>query len=235
MTRPVLHGLGLAVWVLAGCHVVGGIDDATFEPPGGGGSAATTSSSTDTSSSTGGASSSSGSGGASSSSSGGGGAGGGGYCGHPSHGPTGPCPGDCDSCEGGTCVITCDDGANDCSSKFGNAITCPPGWDCAVACQGTDACHWASAITVNCPEGHRCEVDCAGNNACHDLNVACAPDGPCELVCAVTSGGCRDAELLCAEDDCVLSCIGSAPPGQMPNAPACPSPGVGCVCDDPGC
>lgn len=223
-TRLAMAALSLVV-IGASCHLVTGVGDATFEPDGTGGAGGTTAST-----STGGASTSTM---VTSSSSGGGG---GTACGHPSHPPNGTCPASCDSCEGSTCNIRCegDMSAYDCEMRFGNTIICPAGWDCAVSCQGMDACRaMPQGVNIVCPAGHRCDVDCAGSNACRNLDVTCAPDGPCGLSCEVADSACRDAELLCGDKDCVQTC--DAPPAANDAPAPLDCAGADCLCDDASC
>lgn len=233
MTTRVALTVSSLVVLVASCHLVTGVGDATFEPEGAGG-ASTSSGMAGSSSSMGGASTSTG--GTSSSSGGGGGTGGTMACGHATHPPNGTCPAVCDSCEGSLCNIECQGSgsAYDCGARFGNTIICPAGWDCSVACQGSDACHWISqGISIACPAGHRCDVGCAGSSACRNLDVACAPDGPCGLDCVVADAGCRDAELLCGSNDCTLTCDEVASMNQRPEPLDCT--GSDCVCVDTTC
>jgi hypothetical protein len=113
------------------------------------------------------------------------------------------CPEVCSACNGGTCVIACnEDGA------CPDLVTCPVGWPCEVECQGDQSC----GDGVSCTDATSCDVSCDGVGACGG-GVTCGP-GPCEVECR-GFGACQtiDCSQSCACDTdcangaaCALSC-----------------------------
>ncbi len=130
------------------------------------------------------------------------------------------CPPECDTCSMAApwvCNILCNDAAplTDCT---GQAITCPPGWDCNVRCITADACANAS---VACPADHACRVACEDVMlGCQNLAVNCSENGPCVVDC---KGGntCQGAVLECQNNACGALCDGAVNPGFTDNASAC--------------
>ena len=112
-----------------------------------------------------------------------------------------PVGGDCPAvCTGGcepatTCVIDCSGPA----ACQGQALNCPPGFDCLVQCKG-GACKEANAL---CPADHHCELTC-GNNACDGVTLTCSQEGTCAFSCLSCSG----ANVHCGDDACVADCGG---------------------------
>jgi hypothetical protein len=138
--------------------------------------------------------------------------------------PPPPCPGECESCNGDTCVKTCDSmdgGVNECSGNVGlNTIMQPARLLCKDQCNNT---------TVNCGGAALCEVVCDDSKGCQNLIVICSPDGPCKLTC--DGPGCTGTvNMRCGGNTCSVACNG---PDRVFVNQMC---GASCACSkDPGC
>lgn len=125
-------------------------------------------------------------------------------CGDAPDPPGGNCPSECTGgCSANdTCTIEC--GSHDCD---GETLTCPPGFDCRVTCNGTSACQGALVL---CPSDYVCGVTCSsGDGACSLLEVVCA-DGPCRVNCP---GDACDAstQISCGTNACEVTSGNSEP------------------------
>jgi hypothetical protein len=134
-----------------------------------------------------------------------------------------PCPGTCDACDAGVCVIDCN-GDQQCQSA---SIMCPIGLPCRVECNGNQACQYAS---ITCAGEHACDIECSFSQACKQVQLQCA-FGPCDLACG--AGGdqvCTESIVNCGTADTVATCAAAqATPPQMLDA------GFGCECTSVGC
>jgi hypothetical protein len=81
------------------------------------------------------------------------------------------CPAQC------TCKIDC------AVTSCNNAIVCPVGWNCDVACSTANSCRGG----VTCTGPGTCKIGCTGANSCRDLQCG---TGKCDVNCAGT-GSCR--------------------------------------------
>lgn len=122
-----------------------------------------------------------------------------GMCPDPMTAPGGPCPGECDSCDGATCVI-------DCVGAGCATINCPAGFDCRVSCFGKDRC---VGVQLNCPDDYECSLVCSGEDACELVTMNCAGGGLCELVCGSDPIACTGTTLNCSEGPCQAACDGA--------------------------
>jgi hypothetical protein len=119
-------------------------------------------------------------------------------CGVDEEPSAGPCPMECDRCEGNTCVFECA-GIDACKD---DTLRCPPDRPCAVACSDYHAC---DSVRVECPEAHSCSVDCAGERACEKLELRCRA-GTCSLHCGTGPESCRNSRLQCQQNDGHVTC-----------------------------
>jgi hypothetical protein len=97
----------------------------------------------------------------------------------------GACPGVCSRCEGGTCIIECDD-PGDCDG----AITCPADMPCDVRCELAGSC--SDGITCS---NARCEVTCSGTGSCSG-DISCTSACACVTTCSGT-GACSNIDIEC--------------------------------------
>ena len=89
----------------------------------------------------------------------------------------GECPGECDECDGGTCVINCI-GEGACE---GDDVECPVRLGVLHCLQRRGRLR---ETRVECPSGYACEVWCLeGDDACNALEVQCSASGTCDLRC----------------------------------------------------
>jgi hypothetical protein len=121
--------------------------------------------------------------------------------------PSAGCPAQCTSCNTTTKSCTIDCALN--NGACNQAITCPTGWDCNIACSTgsscrngincltskscTIACSGAlSCKAISCGTG-RCNVDCTGNSSCRDVScgLSCACDVTCHANSLCTNLTCR--------------------------------------------
>jgi hypothetical protein len=116
------------------------------------------------------------------------------------------CPADCSSCQGNTCIITCD-GVDACPE----VVVCPAGVACRVSCGGSNSCSGG----VDCSLGSACNIECSGPGSC-PLLTTCG-DGVCNLSCdgLDSCGGGLDCSNSC-------QCDSSCPNGGTCNDHACP-------------
>lgn len=110
----------------------------------------------------------------------------------PSTGDANGCPAQCTSCNTTTKSCTIDCALN--SGACNQAITCPTGWDCNIACSIGSSCRNG----INCLNSKSCTITCSGAQSCKTLN--CGP-GRCNVDCS-GDGSCRDVScgLSCACD-----------------------------------
>lgn len=113
----------------------------------------------------------------------------------------GPCPEECDRCDGGVCWFDC---ATEQACKEAT-LTCPPDRACAVSCGATQACTSASVICSD--SSHRCTVECTGDQACEKLDLQCGA-GTCELSCGSADQPCKSARLQCGANEAAVTCVG---------------------------
>ncbi len=107
------------------------------------------------------------------------------------------CPSQCDSCDGGTCVIVCNT-PSDCQ---GRTVACPEGMACRVECTGDSSCE---QLAFDCPSTFACELDCGGRRSCSGATQACG-DGPCVQNCSGAQA-CSNTALLCGSNSCQATC-----------------------------
>jgi hypothetical protein len=121
-------------------------------------------------------------------------------CGASPTPPPGTCPGQCNHCDGTTCVISCD-GVDAC---IGETKVCPQGWDCQVYCDNDGSCKSAK---IQCPGDYSCKLFCrTGNYACQDVQVLCSARGPCLVSCEGNMNICEGATVVCGENSCTSIC-----------------------------
>ncbi len=135
------------------------------------------------------------------------------------------CPGACSSCDPGTkqCKIDC--AVTSCTG--GNAIVCPPGWNCEVLCSTSNSCRNG----VRCANTLSCDVQCTGTASCR--GVVCGA-GPCNITCT-GNNACRGVECgtSCA---CDVTCGNAAFCGQvLCGDPQCDDQPDGCTSGIAGC
>ena len=112
-------------------------------------------------------------------------------------------------CVGGTCVIRC----NSAGDAAADDALCA-GFDPALTCSQSagDLCVFACGNAGACPTGYSC-IGAGSENAC--LPTGSFPGSPCrpdgndagsELDCDQNLGGVADADMVCSNDVCVVSC-----------------------------
>ncbi|HTJ46507.1 MAG TPA: hypothetical protein VL463_30585 [Kofleriaceae bacterium] len=123
------------------------------------------------------------------------------------------CPPACSSCNGNTCVITCDT-AGSCASQ----VVCPAGFACMVDCAGMNSC----AGGVDCSTSSSCSVSCGGDMSCAGATTCGA--GACNVSCGGPNscGGVIQCSSSCK---CDTSCGGA---GSCKQTPLCPAPTSQC-------
>ena len=131
------------------------------------------------------------------------------------------CPPQCTTCDLGdmTCNIDCE--LTDCSDAS-TPVTCPPGWDCTIACSTQGACR-----NLDCTQGLGCEVTCKGAGSCRD--ASCGP-APCDFTCA--------GEQSCRNVNCDTSCGCDVRCENLTSCPLqndCPGEGNECETFGNGC
>lgn len=124
------------------------------------------------------------------------------------------CPAACDTCQDGTCIITCD-GDGSCA----DGVVCPAGLPCQVVCTGTASC----AGEIDCTAATECEIACLGSTSCGG-DITCGL-GACLIRCTAgdTCAGALDCSASCA---CETECTG---PGACAGDTTCP-PGMPGLC-----
>jgi hypothetical protein len=115
------------------------------------------------------------------------------------------CPGQCDACDNGTCVIQCDTGGDSCS---GDTVTCPDDRPCRVECTGTGGNSACTNATIQCGNGD-CEIDCVSSNGCAGASIECGA-GLCDVQCGDTSNVCNDLIVNCGVRDTAVTCQNTA-------------------------
>jgi hypothetical protein len=151
----------------------------------------------------------------------GGGAWGIGECGPDPEPPGGlPCPPQCSSCDGSTCIIQCDQ-----NKECVEGVACPPNFDCVVECTGERACRDA---TIVCPPDYDCKIRCADDESqsCNKAVFQCSEQGRCDLVCGSQRQACKDASLNCGLGGCTATCSGDDTPevNCIAGSACCPAP-----------
>ena len=131
--------------------------------------------------------------------------------------PTGDaavCPSQCTSCDTAqrTCTIDCAAGNAACNQ----AITCPAGWNCNVACSVPNQCNSG----ISCGNATSCTIACSARQTCRNLNCG---RGACNVTCS--GGGSCDNSVTCGTGACNINCAGN---GACGGAVSC---GEACACD----
>lgn len=128
-----------------------------------------------------------------------------GYTPPPPPPPPPPCPAECESCEGDTCVKSCDSmpgGVNECSGRVQINVNMQPA---RMLCKGQ-----CNNTTVECAGAALCEVVCDDSKGCQDLTLNCSPDGPCKLIC--NGPGCLGmVNVRCGGNSCAVACNSPEP------------------------
>lgn len=136
--------------------------------------------------------------------------------------PTGDaavCPSQCTSCNPAQKLCTIDCSAP--NAACNQAITCPPDWNCNVACSVPNQCNSG----VSCGNATSCTIACSARQTCRSLtcgrgtcNVSCGGSSSCNAVtcgsgaCNVNctgSGSCSNA-ITCGTGACSVNCSGTA-------------------------
>ncbi|MEJ7601364.1 MAG: hypothetical protein WKG01_25895 [Kofleriaceae bacterium] len=132
------------------------------------------------------------------------------------------CPPQCTTCDLGdmTCNIDCE--MTDCTDTA-NPITCPPGWNCTIACSTPGACR-----NLDCKQAASCDVTCKGSGSCRD--ATCGNDAPCDFTCS--------GEQSCRNVNCDASCGCDVRCDNLTSCPLqndCPGAGTECETFGNGC
>ncbi len=144
-------------------------------------------------------------------------------CGDSPTPPGGQCPPVCSSCDETTCFIECL-GKQVCTKT----IECPAGWDCDIACNGTQACQ---DVEVRCDDLHACTTHCTQTQACQGATIVCGA-GPCTVECDDTEQECQGLSLQCGSNVGQVICAGDQEGVSEPT----PFPDGACLCTiDPTC
>src|SRR5262249_7128677 len=123
------------------------------------------------------------------------------------------CPAQCTSCDTAkkSCTIDCMLNNGACNQ----AITCPDGWSCNVACSVANQCS-----NVLCGSATSCTIACSARQTCK--NVTCG-HGACNVTCSGPQS-CGNA-VACGTGACNVNCTGNfACSGEV-------SCGSACACD----
>lgn len=132
----------------------------------------------------------------------------------PPPGDAAICPSQCTACNLArkSCTIDCalDNGA------CNQAIACPAGWICDVACSVPNQCNSG----ISCGGATSCMIACTARQTCK--NVTCSR-GACNLTCS-GSGSCGN-EITCGTGACNVDCSGNA---ACAGTVSC---GAACACD----
>ena len=118
----------------------------------------------------------------------------------PAPNPIGGCPGQCESCANGICVILCDE-----QGECNTGVQCPGGYACEVQCTGVDACR---GTTIQCPAGHECNVACDAEHACRESEIFCGNLGVCNVLCNELTSfhPCHTTTIHCGPNECNVNC-----------------------------
>jgi hypothetical protein len=83
-----------------------------------------------------------------------------------------------------------------------NGVTCPPGLDCRVDCNGTDG---VCSGNITCPPGHACTVVCEGTGqSCDSPTIQANGASSLCLQCNGTGQSCDS--VTCSTADCTTVC-----------------------------
>jgi hypothetical protein len=129
----------------------------------------------------------------------------------PPPGDAAVCPSQCTSCNLAqkTCTIDCALNNGACNQ----AVTCPAGWICNVACSVNNQCNSG----VSCGNATSCTIACSARQTCKNLTCG---RGTCNVTCSGNSS-CGNS-ILCGTGACNVTCSGNlACGGEVTCGPSC--------------